>query len=285
MRRRVWMAQAAAVAVSIVALVPGARHRVMASPTSSVLLTLRYPSFASTVAGGVGPVPGVTRIRLPLYPGSSMSRHHFPMGYMGGIIGSPYARNGHTPVFATTGRESRVMAWYRRYFASIGEQSSGRSTSVNLNTGVEQQGLTFSHGLRQQYVTVAFFQEPHETIYGFSGSYLVLPPRPPSSRIPPLARVSGTLRDQGGSMPIQAGFVPALRELRAILNHDNTVTSPGCPLEVSETAQLILYPKQGRPISLQVSGYCPVQIGHVSLMNSHGKQLWQVLHRLANHQA
>ncbi len=275
MGQRAWMAAAAAVAVSIVALAPG----VMASPISSVLLTLRYPPFAAS-APGVPPVAGVTRIRLPLYPGSGLSHHHFPMGYMGGIIGSPYARDGHTPVFATKARESQVMAWYRRYFASIGERSPGLSTSGNLNTGVEQQGLTFSRGLRQQYVTVAFFQEPHETIYGFSGSYLVTPPRPRSSRIPPLARVSGSLEGQGGSTPIHAVSSPALHALRAILNRDNTVTTAECPLAVSETAKLTLYPKHGPPISLQVSGYCPVQIGSVSLMNSQGKQLWRVLHRL-----
>lgn len=275
MGRQVWMAVAATLAMSMVGWI----HPLMDSAGSSIVLTLRYPSPPSTESG-VPRVSGVTRIRLPLYPGSRPARRRLPLGYLGGIIGSPYARDGHTPLFSIQGRESRVMAWYRRYFSGIGEESPGLSTSVNLNTGVQEQGWTFSRGARQQFVTVAFYQEPHETLYGFSGSYLVTPPRPQWSRIPPLSRVNGSLQAQGGAKSIHTSSASALRELRAVLSHDNTVTSPWCPLAVNETAKLTLYPKHGHPISLKVSGYCPVQIGSVSLMNSQGKQLWWVLHRL-----
>lgn len=155
---------------------PGTLAALSPEATPTLLLTLR-----NAPAGGltVPPVPGVTAVALPRYPGSTVISPRVPDA-LDPQLGESYGRTARRAVLAPA-RLSAVEEWYQSAMRRLGYRVVSRGGSGSVTAGLDTWMLAFAKpplsplGLT---VTLNFHPEGARTAVQYWATEVVPPPRP-----------------------------------------------------------------------------------------------------------
>ena len=265
-------------------------HSLVAAPRPGpgTLVLKTVPSNPTAVP--VPPVPGVTVVHVPVYPGATLTAKTLPLGAGGGTPATAYLRTA-SETLAAPGSQSQVTAWYRTAMTQSGLQVVSQGYSGDERTGVTEGFVSYGStadsaaGDKTPTITVTTYAAgPDETLISLYATDVIVPARPQSSYIPArITRITGSVTLYGSAVTTHTVNVTDLRLIRELVRALNRLTvvdagAHSCPA-VSTTADLTLYPAHGQGIHVQIATDCGINIDGIGFWPT-GSPMAPLLHRL-----
>jgi hypothetical protein len=258
------------------------------TPGPGTLVLKTVPSNPTTVP--VRPVPGVTVVHVPVYPGAAFTAKTLPLGAGGGTPATPYLRKA-SETLAAPASENQVTAWYRTAMTQSGLQVVSQGYAGDKRTGVTEEFVSYGStadsaaGDKTPTITVTTYAEsPDETLVSLYATDVVVPARPQSTYIPAgITRITGSVTLYGSAVTTHTVNVTDPRLIHDLVRALNRLTvveagAHSCPA-VSTTADLTLYPAHGQGIHVQIATDCGINIDGIGFWPT-GSPMAQLLHHL-----